>query len=66
MISAKSYDFFLKADLKPYSDEWIAIVDNRVVSHGRNVKEVFEKAKKECPKCRPVIAKVPGRQTMIL
>lgn len=62
----ESYDFFLKADMKPYIDEWIAIVDSKVVSHGKNVKEVFAQAKKQYPKGRPVITKIPGKQTMIL
>jgi len=62
----KSYEFFMKADMKPYIDEWVAIVDGKVVSHGRNVKCVFAQAKKEYPKSRPVITKIPGEQAMIL
>ncbi len=62
----ESYNFFLKANLSPYSDQWIAIVDNKIVSHGRDVKKVFRKARKEHPKEKPLIAKVPGKQAMIL
>ena len=60
------YDYFLSLDLTEYSDAWIAIVDNNVVSHGKNVKDVFKRAKKLHPKKRPLIAKVPGKQAMIL
>lgn len=62
----ESYNFFMKADLKPYIGEWIAIVGNSIVSHGKSAKEVFEAVKKMNPKSRPLLAKVPGKQAMIL
>ena len=65
-MSEESYNYFMKLNLKPYSDEWIAIVNDRVVSHGRNAKDVFRQAKKEYPKSNPLITKVPGKMTMIL
>lgn len=66
MISQKNYNFFMQADMSHYIDEWVAIVDERIVSHGKDAKRVFNKAKEICPKCRPVITKIPGKKTMIL
>ena len=62
----ESYNYFMRLNLKPYSDEWIAIVNDRVVSHGRNAKAVFNQAKREYPKSNPLITKVPGKMAMIL
>jgi len=66
MISTKTYNFFVEADVKQYLNEWIAIVDDRIISHGKSAKEVYERAKRQRPECRPVIAKIPGDKTMIL
>lgn len=62
----KSYSFFLKADLSKYIGEWIAIVDNAIVAHGNDVKKIYEEAKAKYPKKRPLITRVPEKETMIL
>jgi hypothetical protein len=61
-----NYETFMKMNLTPYTDEWIAICDNKLVSHGKSVKNVLNEAKKVCPGKRPFVAKVPGKETMIL
>ncbi|MBU0898935.1 MAG: hypothetical protein KKB03_01645 [Nanoarchaeota archaeon] len=65
-MNQKSYNYFMKADTEPYIDEWIAVVDNKVVSHGKNAKKVFQEAKHKFPGKSPLITKVPGKETMIL
>ena len=62
----KSYEFFLQLKVSPYADEWIAIVDEKVVAHGKEVKKVLAEAQHAYPRSRPLIAKIPGRQAMIL
>jgi hypothetical protein len=62
----KNYDAFMKMNLSPYLGEWIAVCENRIVAHGKKVKDVFYEAKSNCPGKRPFIAKVPGKETMIL
>lgn len=62
----KSYNFFLKADLSKYIGEWIAIVDDRIIAHGDDVKKIYNEAKAKYPKKRPLITKVPEKETMIL
>ena len=58
-----SYDFFLETDLEKYKGEWVAISDNTVISHGKDLKKVVEKAKAEGKKF--LLAKVPSGETMI-
>jgi hypothetical protein len=61
----KNYEFFMKVDLDPYLGTWIAICDEMVVSHGKSVKEVIREAKEKCPNRRPLVTRVPDKQTMI-
>lgn len=61
----KNYNFFMKANLSPYIGEWVAICNRNIVSHGKDVKKVFKEAKEKCPKERPLLTKVPEKDTMI-
>jgi len=62
----ENYNFFMGVDLSPYAGEWIAICENKIVSHGTDVKEVFKKAKNSCPGKKPLLTNVPTEETMIL
>ena len=61
----QNYEFFIDANLEKYIGEWIAICDNKVVSHGKNVKNVFEEATQRCPGKKPLLSKVPTKSAMI-
>ncbi len=61
----KNYDAFMKMNLSPYLGEWIAVCENRIVAHGKKVKDVFYEAKGKCPGNRSFIAKVPGKEAWI-
>ena len=61
----KSYDFFMKADVEPFTDEWIAIIDDNVISHGKSVKAVLKEAEVKAKGKRFLVTFVPGEETMI-
>jgi hypothetical protein len=61
----KSHEFYMKADLGPYMGEWVAICDDRIVSHGPTFKEAYGEAKRICPKKRLLLAMVPNGETII-
>lgn len=61
----KNYNFFMKANVNDYIGEWIAICNQRIVAHGKDAKKVFGDAKKSCPKERPLLTRIPDRETMI-
>ncbi|MAG18356.1 MAG: succinyl-CoA synthetase subunit alpha [Candidatus Diapherotrites archaeon] len=63
--SFKTYEFYANADLSKYAGQWVAIVDNKVVAHGKNVKKILKEAEKEAPKAIPFIAKVPLRDILL-
>jgi hypothetical protein len=60
-----NYNFYMKEDLSGYIGKWIAICDRRIVAHGSSAKKVFEEAKKKCPTERPLLTRVPEKETMI-
>ena len=62
----ENYNFFMKEDVSAYVDQWIAVTDNKIVSHGKNAKQVFEEAKKNSPEKGILIAKIPGKETTII
>lgn len=65
-MDSRNYQYFMEADVSSFTNEWIAIVDRKVVSHGTSVKAVFREAKQKYPNKRPFIARIPGEETMIL
>lgn len=61
----QNYQFFIKTDLSHFIGQWVAICDQKIVSHGKDVKRVFSEAKEKCPQKRPLITRVPEKETMI-
>lgn len=60
-----NYQYFLEQNLDAYIGKWIAICDNEIVASGTNVKEVYKEAKSKCPRLRPMVTRVPEKETMI-
>lgn len=61
----QNYEVFMETDMSNYIGEWIAICDGKLVSHGKNIKEVFDETKSKCPGKKPLFAKIPEKETMI-
>jgi hypothetical protein len=61
----RNYQFFMKENMSQHIGEWVAICNKQVVSHGKDVKKVFQEAKQKCPKERPLITRIPDKETMI-
>ena len=60
-----NYQFYMSTDLSKYIGEWIVIIDNKVVSNGKDVKKILAKARKKYPKQRPLVTRVPNKEAMI-
>jgi len=61
----KNYQFFMKENIDSYIGEWIAIAGQKIIAHGKDLKKVFKEAKEKNPKDRPMITRVPDKETMI-
>ena len=66
MKSEFEYVMSIGDELGDYVDEWIAVVNNKIVARGSNAKEIFSKAKEKYPTAIPFIMKVPGDKVMVL
>ena len=55
----------MKTNVDQFIGEWIAICNQKIVSHGKDAKKVFKEAKEKCPKERPLLTRVPDKETMI-
>jgi len=60
-----NYQFFMKTNIDQYIGQWIAICQQKIVSHGTDVKKVFKEAKQKCPRDKPLLTRVPEKETMI-
>lgn len=58
----KEHNWFCRqADIEEkYRGEYIAIVGEKIVAHGKHLKEVMQKAKRHSP--NPLIYKVPSHE----
>ena len=63
-MNIKNYNYFLKADLSEYIGNWIAICEGKIVANGLNLKNVFNEAKIKCPSKKPLVIKVPEKETL--
>ncbi len=63
--SMGNYEFYLNADLREFVGEWVAIVDEKIVAHGKSAKDVYAKAKHISPGKVPFLSCVPKAAAMI-
>lgn len=64
-MKTDNYEMFLKLDMSEFIGEWVVIIDGEIVAHGKNVKEVLKEAITRFPGKRPMIARIPEKETMI-
>lgn len=62
----KDHEFLAKADLSQFQEQWIAVCDESIVSHGKNLKHVLSEAKKSCGEKTPLMFRVPKAGVLIL
>jgi len=62
---ADPYAYYIEVDLSAYTGEWIAIIDDKIVSHDKDIKKVYREAKERFPGKRPLLAKVPEEKALI-
>jgi len=63
---SKNYEWYITADTSEFEGKWIAVVNQRVIAHGENAKDVLEEAERKFPDTVPSIIKVPKRETLVL
>lgn len=61
-----NFEFYLSEQVDKYSDEWVAVVDGKVVAHGANARQVYNDSRRQHPNKTPFLACVPKSAAMIL
>ncbi len=61
----KNYEFYADANLSKYAGEWVAIINSKIVAHGKSLKEIVKKARETSPNLTPFIAKVPSKKILL-
>jgi len=61
----KNYHYFMEADISSYAGEWIAVLENAIIAHGNNIKEVAALAQQRAKGKKFLLARVPSEETMI-
>jgi hypothetical protein len=64
-----AYSFFMRSLRRlvdKYEGEYVAVVGARVVAHGRDGKDVYDRARRAHPEAKMLLAQVPVREAMVL
>jgi len=61
----KDYEFFMRENVAEYIGQWIAICNQKIVSHGKDIKKVFKETKEKYPNEIPLLTWIPDKETMI-
>ena len=64
-IQESNYQYFMHVDISKYIGEWIAIYEDKVIAHGKDLKEVAVRAREISGGKKFLLAKVPSEETMI-
>ena len=65
MALEKEFQFYVNANLHKYEGKYVAIVEDKVVASGDTIPVVLDAARKKTGK-EPLIAKIPGEDTLIM
>lgn len=60
-----NFESLSEEDASKYAGEWIAVIENRIVAHGRSFREVYEMTKKQFPNKRPLIGRLPESMPIV-
>ena len=61
-----NHDYFARANLAKYENEWVAISGQKVVAHGKSAKVVYYQARKIKPRAEISLAKILPQKPLIL
>ena len=66
VMPSKDFKWFSSANFSKYKGEYIVILNKKVIAHGLNAKIAYKKALKKFPNSRPILAKIPAEDVLIL
>ncbi|MGD0948819.1 MAG: DUF5678 domain-containing protein [Candidatus Binatia bacterium] len=65
-ITDKDLDAYLRLDKAELRDQYVVIVNGRVVSTGHDIERMLRSARRRYPRSVPFVAKAPGEVVLVL
>jgi len=67
LMVSREFNYFTDHSLSKYADEWVLILKDRVVLHGKDLKKILRESDEKYPNNRDVLlARVTDERTLIL
>jgi hypothetical protein len=63
---SENFQAFLKLDKEKYVNEYVVIVNKKLIAAGRDIVSMLKSVKKKYPKAIPFVAKVPDKSVLVL
>ena len=63
---SKNFNAYLKLDQTKYSNQYVIIVNQKVVAAGKDIVSMLKKVRKEFPTKTPFVAKIPEKSVLVL
>ena len=64
---SQEFEFLSVADTSEYAGKWIAVLGQKIIASGDDLKQVYKEAKEKSGKKEPLFMRVPKEQeTLIL
>ena len=64
--TTKNYNAFIRLDTRKYTDQYVVMVDGKVVRSGKDIERLLKEVRKKYPSKLPFVAKVPKRGVLVL
>lgn len=63
---SKNFQAFLKLNKEKFANQYVVIVNQRLVASGSDVVSMLKSAKKKYPRATPFVAKIPDKSVLVL
>jgi len=63
---SENFQAFLKLDTSKYLNQYIVMIDKKVIAHGKDIVSMLKSVRKKYPRKTPFIAKIPEKSVLVL
>ena len=63
---SENFQYFLKLDKSNLINQYVVIINKKVIATGTDIETMLKKVKKKYPSKVPFVAKVPDKQVLVL
>ena len=63
---SKNLEAYLRLNKARYKDQYVVLVDGKLVGKGKNIEKILKRVRKSFPKRVPFVAKVLGNEALVL